>query len=141
VPDTGFLDALGEAATRAGDRWSLLVVAALLEGPLRFKELLAAVEGIAPNVLAQRLRQLEADGIVVAEPYSTRPPRHLYELTQTGSELAGALGLLAAWGAAVSGRGEPPRHGVCGTPLEARPWCPTCRTVVEADQRDEVDLV
>jgi len=135
------LGPLGEAVARVGDRWSLLVVAALLDGPLRFKELLAAVGGIAPNVLSQRLRQLEQAGVVVAEPYSTRPPRHLYELTQAGADLAGAVAQLAAWGAAVSGRADVPRHDVCGTPLEARPWCPTCGVAVEADERDEVDLV
>ena len=57
---------------------------ALLEGPRRFNDLLAAIPGIAPNILTQRLRHLERQRLVVAQPYSERPPRSLYELTRGG---------------------------------------------------------
>ena len=110
---------------RVGDRWTLLVVEALLDGPRRFGDLQEAVAGIAPNILTQRLRRLEREGLVVAQPYSERPPRFVYELTAAGRELAGALRLLADWGARHSGA-EPLRHAACGTPLEARWYCPTC---------------
>src|SRR5215207_2816773 len=89
---------LHHALTRIGDKWSLLLVAALLDGPRRFGDLLEAVPGIAPNILSQRLRHLEREAIVVARPYSERPPRFSYELTASGAELAGALRLLADWG-------------------------------------------
>jgi DNA-binding HxlR family transcriptional regulator len=91
--------ALDLALAALGDRWSLLVVDALLAGPRRFGELQAAVPGIAPNVLTARLRSLEQHGILVAEPYSQRPLRYRYELTARGEELAEPLRLLAAWGA------------------------------------------
>ncbi len=94
--------ALDHALAALGDRWSLLVVDALLGGPRRFGELQAAVPGIAPNVLTARLRSLEEHGVVVAEPYSRRPLRYRYELTARGEDLAEPLRLLAAWGA-----GEP----------------------------------
>jgi DNA-binding HxlR family transcriptional regulator len=99
LPDRAALD---RALAALGDRWSLLLVAALLDGPRRFGELQAAVEGIAPNVLSARLRTLEEHGVLVAEPYSQRPLRYRYELTTRGEELAEPLRLLAAWGA-----GEP----------------------------------
>jgi DNA-binding HxlR family transcriptional regulator len=92
-------DDLDKALAALGDRWSLLVVRALLGGPKRFGELQAAVAGIAPNVLTSRLRSLEEHGVLVAEPYSQRPLRFRYELTARGEDLAEPLRLLAAWGA------------------------------------------
>lgn len=136
------MSALEEAVARVGDKWTLLLVSALLAGPRRFNDLVDDVGGIAPNVLSQRLRQLEHNGIIVATPYSTRPPRFVYQLTGSGLELAGVLRLLAQWGAgqgpsgvggAAAAGGEPLRHSTCGTPMEARWYCPTCATVVEDD--------
>ena len=129
---------LGEAMARVGDRWTLLVVNALLGGPRRFNDLLGDLPGLAPNVLTQRLRHLEHEGVVVTTPYSRRPPRMVYELTASGRELAGALRLLAQWGAGRSDDADALRHAACGTAMEARWWCPTCGRVVDDDQADEV---
>jgi len=121
---------LEEAVARVGDRWALLIVSGLLDGPRRFNDLQADVSGIAPNVLSQRLRTLEQHGVVMATPYSQRPPRFVYQLTAAGAELAGALRLLAQWGAGQSPDTiEPLRHSACGTPYEARWYCPTCNAV------------
>src|SRR3954469_24352172 len=76
--------ALGTALDRVGDRWSLLLVESLLAAPRRFNELSDAVPGIAPNILADRLRRLERARIVVATPYSRRPLRMEYALTADG---------------------------------------------------------
>ena len=130
--------ALGEAVARVGDRWALLIVGALLEGPRRFNELLEAVPGIASNVLAQRLRHLEREAVVVATPYTERPPRFVYELTAAGHELAGALRLLAEWGSRGAEGAEPPRHSLCGSPLEARWYCPTCAESVDDEDASEL---
>ncbi len=129
---------LAAALERVGDRWSLLLVEALLPGPRRFNELAEAVTGIAPNILADRLRRLESERIVSATPYSERPPRFAYALTDEGAELAGALRLLADWGSRVSRESEPLRHAACGTPVEARWYCPTCDRPVEAGEADQV---
>src|SRR3954464_6262371 len=111
---------LADALARVGDRWTLLVVGALLDGPRRFNDLLDDVGGIAPNILTQRLRHLEREALVVARPYSERPPRFVYELTAGGRELAGALRLLADWGARQWDDAAPPRPPEGGTPREAR---------------------
>jgi DNA-binding HxlR family transcriptional regulator len=132
------LGALAAALDRVGDRWSLLLVEALLPASRRFNELAEAVPGIAPNILSDRLRRLERAGVVVATPYSRRPLRMEYALTVDGRELAGALQLLADWGARRGGVGEPLRHDVCGTPLEARWHCPTCERTVADDDPDEL---
>ena len=134
---------LAEAVSRVGDRWALLLVNALLAGPRRFNDLVEDLGGIAPNVLTQRLRHLERQGVVVATPYSQRPLRMVYELTAAGQELAGALRLLAQWGAGAGGDGaEPLRHPPCGTALEARWWCPTCDRVVDDPAHgDDGDII
>ena len=138
-PEAGPADSpLAQAVARVGDRWTLLVTDALREGPRRFNDLLDGLPGIASNVLSQRLKRLEAEGVVVSRPYQTRPPRQAYELTAAGRGLAGALQLLAQWGAAQSGHAEPLRHITCGTPLEARWYCATCARAVEDTERSEV---
>jgi DNA-binding HxlR family transcriptional regulator len=134
---------LQSALDRVGDRWSLLVVDALLDGPRRFGELRDALPGIAANILTDRLRRLERERILVSSPYSTRPPRMEYTLTGDGRDLASALRLLAAWGTRRTG-GEPLRHDRCGTAVEARWYCPTCAvaiTDVEITGAEETRLV
>src|SRR5947209_11724029 len=100
--------ALAGALAAVGDRWTLLIVAALMEGARRFADLQSEVRGIAPNVLTARLRTLERDGLVSARPYSQRPPRLEYELSASGWALAGALALLTSWGALHRGAGAAP---------------------------------
>ena len=132
---------LADALARVGDRWTLLGVGALIDGPRRVGDLQEAVPGIAPNILSQRLRHLEREALVVARPYSERPPRMVYELSAAGRELAGALRLLADWGARNSEAAEPARHGACGTPLEVRWYCPTCERTVDEDEADELEYL
>jgi DNA-binding HxlR family transcriptional regulator len=132
---------LAAALERVGDRWSFLTVEALLGGPRRFIELQEAVTGIAPNILADRLRRLEREGVIVSRPYSERPVRLAYELTPEGQDLASALRLLADWGSRVSRDAEPIRHSACGTPLETRWYCTTCERSVAGEEADEVRFV
>jgi DNA-binding HxlR family transcriptional regulator len=127
---------LAEALARVGDRWTLLVVEALLAGPRRFNDLLGQIPGIAANILSERLKRLEREGLLVARPYSERPPRAAYQLTAEGRELAGALRLLAQWGTKHTDPDDVPRHLLCGTPIEARWYCPTCDCLVDNEPHD-----
>ncbi|MBO0732424.1 MAG: helix-turn-helix transcriptional regulator [Acidimicrobiaceae bacterium] len=143
MPDSnaqpGITPPLEQALLRVGDRWSLLVVDALLGGAQRFADLEAGIPGIATNILSARLKHLERERLVLAVPYSRRPRRYAYELTDAGQDLAGALRLLAQWGADHSAAADSsddsadaaPRHQRCGTALEARWWCPTCGELAE----------
>lgn len=130
--------ALESALRRMGDRWSVLIIDALLAGPLRFSELADTVPGIATNVLSQRLKQLEAASMVVAMPYRERPLRYQYALTEAGRGLADPLRLLAQWGIEQSpggsGAPEPIEHAACGTALQVRWFCPTCARLVDGDE-------
>ncbi len=135
--DGAVTSGLDEAMARVGDRWTLLVVDALLERPRRFTELQGDIPRVAPNVLTARLRRLEDQGLVLAVPYSDRPPRLEYRITEAGRELAGALRLLARWGSRESGgEVEGPHHRSCGTALETRWFCPTCARVADTDDDD-----
>ena len=130
---------LAEALARVGDRWTLQVVEALLDGPGRFGDLLEQLPGIAANILSERLKRLERDGLLVARPYSDRPPRAEYQLTAEGRDLAGALRLLAYWGAGHADPAQAPRHDACGTPVEARWYCPTCDRLVDDQPHDAAE--
>ena len=132
------MEPLDRALALLGDRWSLLVVEALLDGPRRFGEVTAAVPAIAPNILARRLTHLTRAGLVAATPYSNRPIRLRYSLTATGAELVGVLEQLASWAARHEGLDAPFHHDTCGTTVESRPWCPTCERVVDGDEVSEV---
>ena len=130
-PEELALSPLAEALARVGDRWTLLVVEALLGGPRRFNDLLSQIPGIAANILSERLKRLERERLLVARPYSRRPPRSEYELTAEGKELAGALRLLAHWATRHADPSTALRHPACGTPVEARWYCPTCDVLVD----------
>jgi DNA-binding HxlR family transcriptional regulator len=82
-----------------GDRWTLLVVRDLLDGPRRFRDLQAGLPGLAPNILSERLKLMEAHALVSRRFYSDHPPRAEYELTAKGRELGVVVGALASWGA------------------------------------------
>src|SRR3954453_20851218 len=81
------VEALDRALSAVGDRWTLLVVAALLDGPLRFGDLQEASPATAPNVPPQRLRALQEEALVSAAPNSTRPSCYSYELSASGADL------------------------------------------------------
>lgn len=91
-----------------GDRWSLLVVRDLMvRGCRTFKEFEEAGEGIATNILADRLRKLEAAGIVTAEAEETDARRMNYRLTKKGIDLAPVLLDLLIWAARYEATGAP----------------------------------
>jgi DNA-binding HxlR family transcriptional regulator len=131
-------DGLQAALARVGDRWSLLVINALLGGARRFGELQEELGGIASNVLSQRLRHLEDQGVIVALSYSSRPLRYAYQLTAAGRDLAGALLLLTRWGSQQTNGGSAadggPHHHACGSALEPRWYCPTCDLALHEEE-------
>ena len=81
-----------------GDRWTILVLRDLILGRGKFKDLLESLEGISPNLLAQRLKRLEERGIVERFFYSDHPPRAEYRLTEKGAALAPVIRAIAEWG-------------------------------------------
>ncbi len=82
---------------RIGDRWTVLLISALADGPRRFSELLRTIDGISQKMLTQTLRSLEADGLVLRTVHPEIPPRVEYELTALGRSLLDPLGALIDW--------------------------------------------
>ncbi|WP_091471013.1 winged helix-turn-helix transcriptional regulator [Paenarthrobacter nitroguajacolicus] len=82
---------------RIGDRWTVLVVGALSNGPLRFSAIRRTVEGVSQKMLTQTLRGLERDGLVVRTVYPEAPPHVEYELTTAGRTLQEPLKALERW--------------------------------------------
>jgi DNA-binding HxlR family transcriptional regulator len=82
---------------RIGDKWSVLVVALLRDGPMRFNELRRSIDGISQRMLTLTLRGLERDGLVTRTVTPTTPPRVDYELTELGRTLIDPIMALAEW--------------------------------------------
>ncbi|MDZ7790079.1 MAG: winged helix-turn-helix transcriptional regulator [Xanthomonadales bacterium] len=89
---------LARALDHVGHRWTLLVVRELLLGPKRFSDLRDALPGIASNLLTDRLRHLEADGLVARRELPPPAARTVYELTPAGRDLEEAVHALVRWG-------------------------------------------
>lgn len=81
-----------------GDKWTLLVVRDLLHGKRTYGELADSPEGIPTNILAERLKRLEAAGIIISTPYQQRPTRYAYTLTPKGTALGDVLLAFVRWG-------------------------------------------
>jgi DNA-binding HxlR family transcriptional regulator len=82
---------------RIGDKWTVLVVLILLDGPRRFNDLRARVGKVAPKVLTETLRRLERDGILTRTAFAEIPPRVVYELTPVGRSLEQPIRSIAGW--------------------------------------------
>lgn len=82
---------------RIGDRWTVLIVGTLADGPRRFSDIRRSVDGISQKMLTQTLRGLEHDGLVTRTVYAEVPPRVEYELTPAGESLREPLKALEQW--------------------------------------------
>jgi DNA-binding HxlR family transcriptional regulator len=83
--------------SRVGDKWSVLVVSRLGDGPKRFNELRREIGGISQRMLTLTLRGLERDGLITRTVFPTVPPRVDYELTALGRDLLNPVSALGAW--------------------------------------------
>ncbi len=115
-----------------GDRWTLLLIRDLLFGKARYGDFLASAEHIPTNILADRLKRLQREGLISRVPYSQHPLRVEYHLTDEGRALGHAVDALADWGMQHfpgTRRGYPPRLAGTRRPAD----------VVLEEQSDPVD--
>ena len=82
---------------RIGDTWSVLVIASLADGPRRYSQLAARIDGVSPKMLTQTLRGLERDGMISRTVFPEVPPRVEYELTGLGRSLLGLVADMSTW--------------------------------------------
>ena len=89
--------AVNSVLARVGDKWSVLIVSLLGDGPRRFSQIKRMVGGISQRMLTLTLRGLERDGLVTRTVFPTVPPRVDYELTDLGRSLWVPVGALGGW--------------------------------------------
>ena len=121
---------VARAETVVGDRWTVLILRELFMGSHRFEEIQGQT-GATPQMIAARLKKLEADGLVERRRYSERPPRHEYHLTEKGEAFYPVLLALHAWGETwcklpEEGRAVNYTHRTCGKPAGLGPVCESC---------------
>ena len=121
--------------SRVGDKWTVLVVRQLAQGPRRFSEIRRALGSISQKMLTTTLRGLERDGFVTRKVYPSVPPKVEYTLTELGHDLSGPVDALGEWAlrnaervegaqrkfdeALAAERGTTPRPQVAGSALAA----------------------
>ncbi len=116
---------VSELLSRIGDKWTVLVVSLLGNGPLRFSALRRMIDGISQKMLTTTLRSLERDGFVTRTVFPTTPPAVSYELTELGRDLLAPVGALADWARQNQTRVDTAREkfdnetGRAGTPARA----------------------
>lgn len=123
-----------------GDQWTLVIIRDLLRGYTKFAELAASAEGITRSVLSERLKLLEAEGLVERRFYSEHPPRAEYRLTRKGRSLGPALGAFARWGTRYLEHDTAIVSAACGHELTVAFECPTCERRVAASEARIAEL-
>jgi DNA-binding HxlR family transcriptional regulator len=81
-----------------GDKWTLLIIRDLMLGKCRYQDLISSPEGIASNILADRLKKMESIGLVTRRAYKHKPVRYEYFLTEKGKDLGPVLEAIVKWG-------------------------------------------
>nr|WP_246400612.1 helix-turn-helix domain-containing protein [Jiangella mangrovi] len=126
----------------AGEPWSPLIIRDVWVGIRRFDELQRDL-GISRKVLTERLSWLVRNGVLERRPYSDRPARYEYVLTQKGLELTEVLMVISAWGDRwTAGEAGPPtllRHRSCGKHVHAEVRCSHCGELLHGDEVDVED--
>lgn len=129
-PNSTGCRAVSGVLQRIGDKWTVLLVGILADGPMRFNEMKRAVNGISQRMLTLTLRGLERDGLVSRTVYPTVPPRVDYALTPLGCTLIDRLNALGEWARTNGPAMEAARlkfdreHGEAPAPLVAAAGTP-----------------
>lgn len=117
-----------------GDKWTLLILRQLLLGHDTYKDMQEHLEGIPSNLLSERLKCLEADGLLTSKLYQTHPPRYRYILSDSGKDLSDVFNSIILWGEKhVKKCHKKLIHTECGHGAEIRYYCPKCRKTIDKD--------
>lgn len=118
-----------------GDRWTLLILHRLLMGKSTYKELQECLSGIPSNLLSDRLKTMEADGLIDSELYQEHPPRYRYTLSKSGSDLNDVFNAIILWGEKyLTTCYKRLIHEECGHGVEHRYYCSHCDRTVTGDE-------
>lgn len=114
-----------------GDKWTLLILRQLMLGHDTYKEILENLEGIPSNLLSDRLKCLETEGLLTASLYQPHPPRYRYLLTDSGKGLEDVFNSIILWGSKnLKVCPKYLAHAKCGHSIELQYYCPHCGKVI-----------
>jgi len=125
---------IARAVAQVGDEWTLLIVREMFLGSRRFDDFLH-LTGMSSHLLSQRLKKLETHGVIRREPYSERPPRHEYHMTEKGRDLWTVIIALKQWGDCwLNNEATPVQivHKPCGRVTKPQMTCPDCGEPIDA---------
>lgn len=118
-----------------GDKWTLLILHTIQSGKHTYKDLQEALVGIPTNLLSNRLKDLEKDGLLVCSLYQEHPPRYQYELSECGKELNDLYNVIAIWGEKnLSVCEKKVTHKKCQHKVKVMYYCEHCDTYIDSNE-------
>jgi len=125
---------IAQALNIIGDKWTLLILRQLMIGHITYKEIQENLEGIPSNLLSDRLKCLETEGLIISELYSMHPPRYQYLLTESGKELDDVFNSIILWGEKhLKKCCKQLAHSECGHQIELQYYCPHCQKPISRE--------
>lgn len=117
-----------------GDKWSLLILHAMMIGKATYKELQESLEGIPTNLLSSRLKELETNDLIQVNVYQEHPPRYQYTLTKKGEDLSDIFNAIILWGERnLNQCYKKLIHENCEGQIELQYYCKKCKKMVTKD--------
>lgn len=122
---------LAQTLNIIGDKWTLLILYQLKQGHDTYKDIQANLEGIPSNLLSERIKFLEEEGLISQSLYQNHPPRFSYTLTERGSDLSAVFNSIILWGEKHITSCHKKLVHVCGGKVRQQYYCPDCGKVVD----------
>lgn len=118
-----------------GDKWTLLILRQLSNGYDTYNSILENLEGIPSNLLSNRLKSLEEDGLIIPVLYQSHPPRYRYVLTESGKDLDDVFYSIILWGERHLNKCYKELvHSSCNHKINIQYYCPHCNGTVDKSE-------
>ena len=118
-----------------GDKWTLLILHQIMMGHETYNEMKEGLIGIPSNLLSERLKSLESEGLIVNELYQEHPPRYRYLLTESGEDLSDVFNSLILWGERhLKKCYKRLVHRDCKTSVALQYYCSHCEKIAEKSE-------
>ncbi|WP_276929792.1 winged helix-turn-helix transcriptional regulator [Herbinix luporum] len=125
---------IAQALNIIGDKWTLLIFRQLMLGYDTYSSIQERLEGIPSNLLSNRLKALEQDGLITAKLYQSHPPRYRYLLTESGRDLSDVFNSIILWGEKnLQKCHKKLTHSDCGHKIELTYYCPKCNKTINRE--------
>lgn len=125
---------IAQALNIIGDKWTLLIIRQLMLGYDTYSSIQERLEGIPSNLLSNRLKALEQDGLITAKLYQSHPPRYRYLLTESGRDLSDVFNSIILWGEKnLQKCHKKLTHSDCGHKIELTYYCPKCNKTINRE--------